>query len=581
MRRYSGSAGVFGGISARQGGIRENKAAWGRSIALERWGRLVARRARRARREKPAERVQTIMTSLSSMPGVSAEELRHSLRRKIDSLSYLPTTAAVAVKFVELGRNPEAEPSDYAKVISADSSLSAKLLSLANSSWFGVRNKVTTVKGAVNLLGLSTVRTLAISYCITGLHNELGLTSDESRLFWEASLCKAVAAKEYISLTDAKLGDHAFVGGMFQDLALTLLYSTAREPLLAILQNPAFDAEAQLQNQRDTFGIDHAEAGRMLAQKVDLPEALVDCIAFHHDRESLAQFVDEPAVAEAYVVASLFPHILNAWNRHDADRLCRFLEEHAQPKGVDSATFLTRVQDAFEKLYQFFEEGKTPQAELVQLLQQAAHEAAENTEALVTTVHQLLQQAARAGATVNQLVQKASELEERAIRDPLTGVLNRDGFTEQAGELINRAVRYGSNFAVVYCDVDRFKTLNDQHGHKTGDTALKHVADHLRKSVGPQELVGRLGGDEFVLLYYDCEERDAVRRVETLLRDIAAESVGGGNRRVRVTVSAGCLSVRPAGGTCTLESVTSAADKLMYQAKRAGGNQVQTRTICI
>jgi diguanylate cyclase (GGDEF)-like protein len=521
------------------------------------------------------------MTSLTRTPDVSSDDLRQRLRQKIDALSYLPTTAAVAIKFLELGKDPDAGPVEYANVLSADGSLSAKLLSLSNSSWFGVRNKVTTVKGAVNLLGLSTVRTLAISYCMTGLHNELGLEAEESRLFWEASLCKAVAAKQYVSLTHPDLADEAFVGGMFQDLAVTVLYATSKEPLLAVLQNPGFDAQTQLQKQRDTFGIDHAEAGRMLAQKLDLPEALLDCVAFHHDQENLGEFVAEPVLEEAYIVASLFPHLLNAWNRHDADQLCRFLEQHTQGKGMDPATFLTTVQDSFETLYRFFEEGKTPQAELAKLMEKASREAAENTEALVATVHQLLQQAARAGATVSQLVQKTNELEERTIRDPLTGVLNRNGFDEQAGELVNRAVRYGSNFAVVFLDLDRFKTLNDQHGHKTGDVALKHVADCIGSVAGPQDLVARLGGDEFVALFSDCDERDATRRVKKVLRAVAAESVGGGKRRAQVTLSAGCLSVRPSGGSCTLESVTGAADKLMYQAKRAGGNQVQTRTVSI
>jgi HD-like signal output (HDOD) protein len=92
-----------------------------------------------------------------------AGKLQQQVRARIESLSDLPTTAAVAIKFVELGKNPEAEPNDNARVISADSSLSSKLLALANSSWAGVRTKVTTVKMAVNLLGLGTVRALAIS----------------------------------------------------------------------------------------------------------------------------------------------------------------------------------------------------------------------------------------------------------------------------------------------------------------------------------------------------------------------------------------------------------------------------------
>ena len=89
----------------------------------------------------------------------------------------------------------EAGPGEYAKIICSDSALSSKLLSLANSSWFGVRNQVTKPLMAINLLGLGTVRTLAISYCLTGLHNNLGLSADESRTFWTASLSKAVAAR--------------------------------------------------------------------------------------------------------------------------------------------------------------------------------------------------------------------------------------------------------------------------------------------------------------------------------------------------------------------------------------------------
>ena len=159
------------------------------------------------------------MSQLVAVPTHSggSSDLQQQIRARIESLSYLPTTVAVAMKFVELGKDPQADPSDYAKVISADSSLSSKILALANSSWFGVRNKVATIRAAVNLLGLSTVRSLAISYCMTGLHNELGLTSDESHIFWEASLCKAVAAKQYLSMHAEHLANEGFLVGMFQD----------------------------------------------------------------------------------------------------------------------------------------------------------------------------------------------------------------------------------------------------------------------------------------------------------------------------------------------------------------------------
>ena len=190
------------------------------------------------------------MTHLGAVTSRS-HDMQGQVRARIDSLSYLPTTAAVAMKFVELGKNPDADPADYAKVISADSSLSSKLLALANSSWAGVRNKVTNVQMAVNLLGLGTVRTLAISYCMTGLHNELRLSPQESQMFWQASLCKAVAAQSYARRFDTKLADEAFVAGLFQDFALTVMYATAKEPYLAILQASETPTHVQLQKEPD------------------------------------------------------------------------------------------------------------------------------------------------------------------------------------------------------------------------------------------------------------------------------------------------------------------------------------------
>ena len=518
---------------------------------------------------------------MDSAGSAGVETLEQEVRARIDSLSYLPTTVAVAMKFIELGRDPQVDPAEYAKVISADSSLSAKLLALANSSWFGVRNKVTTVKTAVNLLGLGTVRTLAISYCMTGLHNELGLSTDESRMFWEAALCKSVAARHYASLHDKSLGDEGFVVGMFQDLAITILYATAKEPLLGILQDPANDSQMQLEKERQVFGLDHAEVGRIVAQKLELPDSLVDAIAFHHTYTNLTEFIEEQTVGDAAHVASLFPHLLRVWNRRNAGDLCEFLDQHATGQGADSAAFLAAVQEQFDELYGFFENGAEPAIRLGQLMETAAREAADNTTSLVTTVQQLMQQAAAAGMAVSQLVDQKNELEDKATRDPLTGVLNRDGFSVHAGELLAKAIRYGAPFAVVYLDLDRFKELNDTLGHEFGDRALKKAADHIQESVRQHDVLARLGGDEFALFFYDCPDDEARRRAEQIVSSVAAEPTRRGKRATSVSLSAGCLCARSSGRNCTLESLVTAADKLMYKAKQAGGNQVQSRSLRI
>ncbi len=254
-------------------------------------------------------------------------DLRELIAARIESLSYLPTTAAVAMKFVELGKKLDAEPAEYAKVISADSALSSKLLALSNSSWAGVRNRVTNVKMAVNLLGLGTVRTLAISYCMTGLHNELRLPSAQAEAFWEASLAKAVAAKRYASLFNAQLADEAFVAGLFQDFATAILFAVAREAYLQILADPEIDVQAQLAKERALFGTDHAEAGRALAQKLELPEPFPEIIAHHHDYAQLTRRVQAASLRDAAYAAALLPHLPQVWHNQDADALSGFLRQ--------------------------------------------------------------------------------------------------------------------------------------------------------------------------------------------------------------------------------------------------------------
>jgi len=516
------------------------------------------------------------MTQTASVKdaGTSSESLEQQIRARIDSLSYLPTTAAVAMKFVELGKDLEAEPADYAKVISADSSLSSKLLALANSSWAGVRSEVTNVSMAVNLLGLGTVRTLAISYCMTGLHNELRLSPSESKLFWQSSLCKAVAASKYAILFDTKLADEAFVAGLFQDFAVTVMYSTAREPLLAMLQDPDSCVREQLQKERELFRLDHAEVGRLLAQKLELPELFVDAIAFHHNYERLTELIEKEALRDATYAASLLPHILETWAREDVDALSEFIQQKAP--ATDLSTYLTSVQEEYSQLYSFFHEGEVPEAQLTALLEQTAREASDKTQELVGTVNELMQNVAAMGAEVDRRVKT---LEDDAARDNLTGLLNRGGITDPAKEMLAKAARYGSGFAVVYLDIDKFKQINDSLGHDIGDQVLKTVAAELTQSLPTDALIGRMGGDEFVALFNDCTERDATEIGRRIVSAVGNQSARKGDTVITLGASVGLLYVCPTNQPQDLDTAIKMADKLMYLAKRGGGSQVEVRTI--
>lgn len=494
--------------------------------------------------------------------------LEKQVRNRIETLSYLPTTAAVAMKFVELGKDPETDPADYVMVISSDSSLSTKLLALANSSWFGVRNRVTRVQVAVNLLGLGTVRTMAISYCLTGLHSELRLSTEESRTFWIASLCKGVAARQFARRTNPKGAEEAFAAGLFQDFALPIMFSAARDAMLPLLNNPALSAEGRLLKEREMFRLDHSELGRMVAQKLELPELFVDAIAFHHDRGNLDAFVEDKTLATAVQVASLFPHHLDCWNSADAQALNELLA--AQEPAIDPRQFLDEVQKEFNTLYAYFESGSPPQARLAEMLETATREAADSTARLVGSVQELMQQAASAGKEVHSLLMQQDQLERVASHDPLTGALTRQAFAKKAAQQLCNAARYGSPYTIAFFDVDRFKHVNDTHGHDAGDKRLTNIAQAVQAQLKDQDLVARYGGDEFIALFFDRSADDASNAIEALMSELSAK---------QATLSAGVVHIPPKSAPQQLESLIATADGLMYQAKRAGGNQVMYQSL--
>jgi diguanylate cyclase (GGDEF)-like protein/PAS domain S-box-containing protein len=162
------------------------------------------------------------------------------------------------------------------------------------------------------------------------------------------------------------------------------------------------------------------------------------------------------------------------------------------------------------------------------------------------------------------------QLRRAATRDPLTGLLNRaalETHLESAVASVRRTRRPG---AVIFCDLDSFKAVNDSLGHDAGDTVLRVVATRLQATVRSSDAVARLGGDEFVLVVSDVDEASLRSLVARLLDDLAqpVEHLG---RPLRVTASLGVSvldehAAEPA-------TILRQADTAMYQAKQAGRNR--------
>ncbi|EJH4830687.1 TPA: diguanylate cyclase [Pseudomonas aeruginosa] len=167
---------------------------------------------------------------------------------------------------------------------------------------------------------------------------------------------------------------------------------------------------------------------------------------------------------------------------------------------------------------------------------------------------------------VSDQIAYQQQLLEMAYRDPLTGLGNRKAFDEQLGQALLRAGSGGSELALLYLDLDRFKEVNDRFGHDVGDALLRTVAERVRSTLRQPDKAYRLGGDEFAVLLEDSQENNPQRLAERLLAALVQPIALNGERIDFVTPSIGiALYPRHAGDA---EGLVRAADSAMYEAKR-------------
>ncbi len=160
------------------------------------------------------------------------------------------------------------------------------------------------------------------------------------------------------------------------------------------------------------------------------------------------------------------------------------------------------------------------------------------------------------------------ELEALADIDPLLDILNRRGFARVLGRALPFVRRYGSGAALIYLDLDDFKSVNDRHGHAAGDALLRAAAAALSRHVRASDVVARLGGDEFAVLMWNLDAAQAVNKAAELEAAIAGAVGEHAGVRLSIGASAGAAMLT---ADATPEQAIDAADRAMYARKQARG----------
>lgn len=163
-------------------------------------------------------------------------------------------------------------------------------------------------------------------------------------------------------------------------------------------------------------------------------------------------------------------------------------------------------------------------------------------------------------------------LSTQALFDVLTGLPNRRLVTDRIAVALARGLRSDAYTAVLFCDLDGFKHVNDRLGHTAGDEVLCRVADHLRSVLRPQDALGRLGGDEFLVCCEGVASPEAATAIAQRVVDAVARPLVVGGVVVSVSVSVGIAVAR---NSATADQLLHHADLAMYAAKAAGKNRLE------
>lgn len=174
----------------------------------------------------------------------------------------------------------------------------------------------------------------------------------------------------------------------------------------------------------------------------------------------------------------------------------------------------------------------------------------------------------------DSLSQARDQLENMAMYDSLTGIMNHTAFRRVAQGELERARRAASPLSMIVLDVDNFKKLNDQYGVDTGDDVLKILSQTIREKSRPYDCIGRWTGDEFVVALPGVIGSDAEKIAERIIKGIRSTRITHEEKLVNVGVSAGIASASHISTSTEVEPLIEQAKQAMRRAKEAGGNQV-------
>jgi diguanylate cyclase (GGDEF)-like protein len=485
----------------------------------------------------------------------------------------LPSPPGIALEIIRLNSNEEVSISELAGVISRDPSIAAKLLRMANSSQIGRPGQVADLEDAIMVLGIRTVNLLALSFSLVSCDSSARSECFDYARFWTQSSCNAVAASSIAKLHAPGQRDEAFLSGLLCDFAQLMLAEVAPreyEPVVRWMQSN----EGLLQQiEVSQLDYDHAQFGQRIFGHWGLPGVICDAIGAHHDPSRVDE-KDEKArkLAEVLHIASTCSDLYVGHGPNRADELVALGSTYFGMSPESCQEILDQLQESVPEFLEILDLDTSDQDEIAEIRSRAS-------EMLVSQSLELNQRVQSISGTLERLSHQNAQLEKTARTDTLTGLHNRLFLEEALERELDNAAESDGSVGLLLIDLDRFKQINDLHGHLAGDSILREVATLIKDCLTFGQTAIRCGGDEFIVLCSNVTPETLLERAQLLRRAVEETSIRWGSARAQPTLSIGGSVVRGDAAAGARTRLLESADAELYRAKAKGRNRVFVTTL--
>jgi len=485
----------------------------------------------------------------------------------------LPSPPGIAVRIIEEIKREDCSLEGLSRIIETDPALVAKILRVANSSYYGVVTEVSSLARALAVLGLNAVKNVVLSFVLVENSRRGGNDAFNYEDFWRRSVTAAVSA-ELLSGLIRKPWSNSFITALLQDVGVVFMNICRQADYAKVLDEARLCQSNIADFERAVFGFDHQDVGAAVLKEWGLPDDIYTPIGCHHRPEK----APETWGFAAHILHMADNLALIYHGAHTAEAMDRIETILSRQYGVNKAqidTLIDNIADKTVELLSFFDIPPGDMRPYSQILQDANAELGK----LNLSYEKLLLQYKTAKESAENLAlelkQANRKLRRLANTDGLTGLYNHRTFQELLSNRVSEANRHGRSLALILLDIDRFKDINDDYGHVVGDDLLKAVSNKMMALKRAEDILARYGGEEFALVLPETGVRGAVHLAERIREGIAEMVVTRNGVPLSVTASIGISANRPHQKDCKKYELITSADKALYMAKNAGRNSVR------